>query len=98
MRKQLDSLITIVMNIKEMIDDDSSDENIAKSLTNYHQYMYVELEDVTGFANILDADSKKDYFYIEDNLENYGTYSVQFAKIYAMHTNNKKLLDALMNG
>lgn len=70
-RKKNDKVKTIAKDIDIMIQDDSSDAMIAKSLSK-HYNIKIEKIDVYVFAELLDAHRKKDYDFIDQTLEELG--------------------------
>lgn len=95
--KNKDKAITVVNDIKEMMEDDSSDSSIAKSLSNLH-HIKLTTQNAYFIIEILDAANKHDYTYIEDKIQEWGTkakIAIALAKIYAESNNNKSLLNSL---
>lgn len=95
-KAQDDRVDVIVKDIVEMLEDDSTEISIIKSLGKLHN-VKIEKNDVIVFAELYDAAQKRDYSYIEEKLEEWGTkgkWGVELMKVYNSDK-NKQLSQAL---
>jgi hypothetical protein len=89
-----EKMAAIAADIKEMLDDDSSEESIVKSLSKLHN-VKIEKIDVIIFAELDDAANKKDYDFITEKIEEWGTKAKYGIELIKANTKDHKLLDAI---
>lgn len=92
-----DQLTDIAKDIKEMIDDDSSELSIIDYISK-NKNTKIDKKDIYFFSEIIDAANKKDYEYIEQQVEIWGTkakYAIVLAKHYPEYKKNPNLLSVL---
>jgi hypothetical protein len=78
-RKQKWEKVKVIANdIKEMLDDDSSEGTIVRSLGGVHG-VKLEKYDVAVFADLVDAYDKKDYEFIKEKIEEVGKARSKYA-------------------
>jgi hypothetical protein len=87
-------LLSIINDILEMVDDDSTIKAISKYVMKTYN-IKINNKDMYTFIEIMDAFIKKDFMYIEENLNNFSKIGIELVKVYATEKHEVKLLDAL---
>lgn len=90
-------LAAVAADAKEMYEDDAEIDSIRKAILRIHG-VRVNRADCEAFVEIVDAANKKDYEYIEENVEAWrsaGRAGVSLAEAHAAAARDKRLAEAL---
>lgn len=96
-KKKWGKVVEVANDIREMLDDDSTEASIVKSLSKLHG-LKIERKDVQVFATLTDSAKMKDYDYVTEKVEEWGQaekYGVLLVKEWALANKNSKLVEAI---
>jgi hypothetical protein len=81
----------VLDDMKKMVDDNKSIDDIMKHINKTYN-MKMKKNTIITFAEIMDAYEKKDYTYIEDNIDNWDKNGLKLVKSYAKKHNLTELM------